>query len=137
MRSPESFFWLASQAVGHEYFLVPVAACLGAAMLAAASNYSEWKRVRRQELWLLLLPGAIGLLVLICGAAFASVRDRPSDLGQWLVAGLFLLELPVAGWVVYRLAGVRVTALLLTLPQDWFAAWAFFVSSMAVRGIWL
>jgi len=79
----------------------------------------------------------IGLLIPICGTVFASERSQPSEVGQWLIEALLILELPLVVGVVYRLTGTRLVAVLLTLPQVWFAAWAFLVNSMPKRGIWL
>jgi hypothetical protein len=133
----QSFFCLASQAVGHPLFLVPAAVCAAGAMWLAGSRSYQWSRVRKREVLQLALPGLIALGILFCGALFAADRFHPSEMGSRLIGWLFLLEFPLVVGLVIRFRAVRGLALLVILPQVWLAAWAFFVSGMSVSGVWL
>lgn len=107
-------------------------------MWLAGRASHRWGNTPRSGLLQLAIPGLLAACILFCGTIFAANRFDPrSDLPLRLTGALFLLEFPLSAWLIYRLKAVRWIALLLILPQIWYAAWAYFVTTMSISGVWI
>ena len=138
------FLALAQQvAFGMAYFW-PLTLLLAAAWVwAFASTHSQPKR-RRWRLLVLgcLPPFALPVAILVCGVVFVSGPpwvtgvEAPAYPG-YLINGLLLLHLPLAGLATWWWRGQRPAVVASWVCAGYVSLGAGLISTMSVTGIWL
>jgi hypothetical protein len=106
------------------------------AVLSAAANTGNL--LRRRSLWL-LVPFAIPVLILIYGVVFVyhgPVWSAPAWRGG-IVDGLIWSHVIVAALLFWKLRGLRLVVLGLSVFQWWMSLCAGFMAGMSVTNVWL
>lgn len=106
---------------------------IGIVSLAIGAVWGLIKR-RRGLLIFLLLPAAGQVLVVAAGFMRGSLRE---EVAQPILLAFLLLQIAVAGYLVFRLKGARLPAAALTVFTVSYAFFAAFVASMAFNDTWL
>lgn len=130
------FLWLAYFAGYNPVFGIPAAIVLFLTAIAWFVNPREY-RFRWTDALSLLTPSVFSLLILVCGTVFERDHIVPSAISGNFIMGLLGLEVLLVLWLVWRLQGYRIFALLVCSLQLWFAFLAAFVSGMSITGRWL
>ena len=141
MNGLEYYFWLAIQAL-QVLVLFPPAALLmfvGVIGTVASVQFLPPDR-RRRATAAILIPMALPAAILLCGALLVHDTDLDSlapRWPEWLIGGLLLAHLPVAGLLVWRVRGARWVALFSSMAVASYSCGAAFMSTMSVSGRWL
>src|SRR5437867_2353975 len=118
MNGVRYFFWLARQAVECSAVvpwlsLAAIGSAIGA--LYFGLDRYEKKMIHRNSLWL-MVPFAIPVLILICGAAF-QYGGFPGSAPEWpesLIVLLLMSHLPIAGFQIWRFPNLRLVVIFLS-----------------------
>lgn len=135
------FFWLARGAVECSavvpWLSIPAIGSGIGALYFGLDRYDQ-KMIHRDSLWL-MVPFAIPVMILICGAMF-QYGSFPGSGPEWpklLIELLLLSHIPIAGFQIWRYPKLRLVVIFLSLFQWWTSFCAAIVGAMSVTNCWL
>jgi hypothetical protein len=135
------YFWLAFQALSVLVFFPPAGLLMLGGIVASAVTLAMMPADRwRQALIGALAPLALPAAILLCGVLLVHDTELDTVAPRWpedLVTGLLLAHIPLGLTLAWRLRGVRMFALSVSVAVAGYSCGAAFMSIMSVSGRWL
>lgn len=138
MEIVRQFIWLTGKLPDIPIYAWPITVMVTAVWLAALlinNPFIPAKKYKRQYL-LMLTPFALTFLLPVLGMILNNTSTIQRPWPEYLVVFIALLQLPLAGYLIWRFKGFRFFAAATCLFQIWCSCSAMCVAIMSVSCDW-
>ena len=133
------FLWMCEETISGLGYMPPVTMGLLTALIISIVINNPFSLIHyHRRNWLAFSPALIPLATLMVGTIFRHHSgDTPYSWAQYLNTALGIMHIPLAFFLLWKLKGIRLFAIMTILFGAWCTYWAWILSAMSIYGDWI